>query len=206
LLVRPIFRDGTDAAATPDDVARAIVECADQGARVINLSTATGGPTIRAESVLRQALDHTTGRGGLVVAAAGNQGALGSSEVTRHPGVITVVAYDRAGRPMAGSNLGGSSGRRGVGAPGDAIESLGVDGAPVPGGGTSVAAAIVTGTASLLWSLFPAATTGMLRSALTSGPRRTSVVPPLLNAGAAYRFLADRLGEPRDLNDESGVR
>jgi subtilisin family serine protease len=206
LLVRPIFRDATGAAATPGDVARAIVECVDLGARVINLSAATGGPTTRAESPLRQALDYTIGRGGLVVAAAGNQATLGSSELTRHPGVITVVAYDRAGRPMAGSNLGGSSGRRGVGAPGDAIQSLGVDGAPVSGGGTSVAAAIVTGTASLLWSLFPAATNGTLQSALTSGARRTSVVPPLLNAGAAYRFLADRLGAPRDLNDESGIR
>ena len=63
-------------------------------------------------------------RGVIVVAAAGNQGTLGSSAITRHPWVIPVVACDRRGRPMSESNLGSSIGRRGLTAPGDAITSL----------------------------------------------------------------------------------
>jgi hypothetical protein len=49
-------------------------------------------------------------RGVLFVAAAGNQGALGSSVITRHPWLIPVVACDRSGRVMAVSNLGASIG------------------------------------------------------------------------------------------------
>ena len=49
-----------------------------------------------------------------MVAAAGNQGTLGSSAITRHPWVIPVVACDLRGRPMNESNLGSSIGRRGL--------------------------------------------------------------------------------------------
>ena len=93
----------------------------------------------------------------IVVAAAGNQGTLGRSAITRHPWVIPVVACDGRGRPMADSNLGGSIGRRGLSAPGDAITSLGADGESLTLGGTSVAAPFVTGATALLWSVFPSA-------------------------------------------------
>ncbi|MGB0092560.1 MAG: S8 family serine peptidase [Solirubrobacteraceae bacterium] len=119
LLVRPIFREhGVGMpSASAEEAARAIVECVDAGADVINLSAATGEPTTRKELALKAALDYAAGRRVLVVAAAGNQAALGSSEVTRHPGVVPVAAYDLAGRPVAESNLGRSVGRWGVGAP-----------------------------------------------------------------------------------------
>jgi subtilisin family serine protease len=194
LLVRPIFRetaaDGALPTATPDDVGHAIIECVNAGARIVNLSAATGGPTTRVEQSLREALDHAARRGVLVVAAAGNQSALGSSEITRHPGVIPAVAYDLGGRPMDQSNFGGSTGRRGVGAPGDGIVSLAVEGTSAPLSGTSFAAAFVTGAVALLWSLFPAADATSLRRALTHGLRRTAVIPPLMDAQAAHQLLA----------------
>lgn len=194
LLVRPIFRetatDGALPTATPDDVGRAIVECVNAGARIVNLSAATGAPTTRVEDSLRHALDHAVRRGVLVVAAAGNQAALATSEITRHPGVITVVAYDLGGRPMNQSNFGRSPGRSGLGAPGEGIVSLAANGAPAPGAGTSVAAPFVTGAIALLWSLFPAADAGSLRRALSHGVRRTTVIPPLMNAQAAHELLA----------------
>ena len=194
LLVRPIFRetgaDGSLPTATPDDVGRAIVECVNAGARVINLSAATGEPTTREEPGLRQALDHATRRGALVVAAAGNQGALGSSEITRHPGVIPVVAYDLNGRPMNQSNIGKSAGRWGLGSPGDGVLSLAVDATPAPRAGTSFAAAFVSGAIGLLWSLFPAAEAHTIRRALSHGPRRSTVIPPLMDARAAHELLA----------------
>src|SRR5918994_3738900 len=119
LLVRPVFREVADAGAiataTADEVAQAIVDCVDAGARIVNLSAATGEPTTRVEGRVRQALDHAARHGTVVVAAAGNQATLGSSEITRHGAVIPVVGYDRFGRPLDQSNFGSSAGRRGPG-------------------------------------------------------------------------------------------
>lgn len=194
LLLRPIFREagrgGRMPAATPEELAQAIVECVDAGARVLNLSAATDGPSTRSERMLEESLDYAARRGVLVVAAAGNQGTLGGSAITRHPWVIPVVAYDSRGRPMRQSNLGSSMGRRGLGAPGEAIESLGAKGPPLTLGGTSFAAAFVTGAIALLRSVFPAASAAEIRRAVTQPQRRTTVVPPLLDAWAAYRTMA----------------
>jgi len=135
LLIRPIFAEtlsGGDRmpSATPRALAAAIVECVEAGARVINLSLGLAQPSGKEEVPLEQALDRALRRGAIVVAAAGNQGALGSSVLTRHPWVIPVVAYDLSGRPTSESNLGGSIGRRGLGAPGDGVTSLATEGGP----------------------------------------------------------------------------
>jgi subtilisin family serine protease len=197
LLVRPIFHEtnanGTLPLAMPDDVGQAIVECVNAGARIVNLSAATGEPTVRTEAALRHALDHAVRRGALVIAAAGNQSALGSSDITRHPGVIPVVGYDLAGRPMDRSNYGRSTGKWGLGAPGDHIVSLATEGPVVSRAGTSFAAPFVSGALALLWSLFPAAEASRLRRALSGERRRASVIPPLMNAEAAREDLAGRV-------------
>src|SRR5688572_20769656 len=83
---------------TPAELATAILACIEAGARVINLSSALVGPTSHGQRELAEAPDYALQRGVLVVAAAGNQGILGSSTITRHPWVIPVVAYDRRGR------------------------------------------------------------------------------------------------------------
>src|SRR5258705_6426797 len=133
LLIRPIFSEtasGRDhvPSAKPQELAAAIIECFDAGANVINLSLALAQPSIKGEHALEQALNQTVRRGVIVVAAAGNQGALGSSAITRHPWVIPVVACDLQGRPMNESNLGGSIGRRGLGTAGEGVTSLGAEG------------------------------------------------------------------------------
>lgn len=203
LLLRPIFdgKGGRDAipAASPEELARAIRECVDAGARVLNVSAAAAQPSTRAESQLHESLDFAAARGVVVVAAAGNQGTLGSSPITRHPWVIPVVAYDARGRPMRESNLGSSLGRRGVGAPGEAIESLGVAGAPVTLAGTSAAVPFVTGSVALLWSLSPAASAAEVRHAVTHGQShgRTTVAPPLLDAWGAHELLTGGLRNGR---------
>ncbi len=197
LIVRPIFSEATLGSermprATPDELATAIIECIEAGARVINLSLALAHPSSRGERVLEQSLDQAAKRGVIVVAAAGNGGTVGSSAITRHPWVIPVVAYDLRGRPMAQSNLGGSIGRRGLGAPGDRITSLGAEGEPLTLGGTSAAAPFLTGTIALLWSEFAAATAAAMKFAVThaTAPRRRTIVPPLLNAWAAHQTMA----------------
>lgn len=193
LLSRPIFREsatgGYMPAATPEELAQAVVDCVDAGARVLNLSAATDEPSTRTERRLQESLDYAARRGALVVAAAGNQGTLGSSASTRHPWVIPVVAYDSRGLPMSQSNLGSSIGRRGLGAPGEAIKSLAARGAPTTLSGTSFAAPFVTGAIALLWSEFPAASAAEVRLAITQSQRRTTVAPPLLDALAAHRAM-----------------
>lgn len=196
LLLRPIFSEtssgkGPMPSATPETVAAAIIECIDAGVRIINLSAALAQPSINGERELETALDYAARQEVIVVVAAGNQGLLGSSALTRHAWVIPVVACDRRGRPMNLSNLGASLGKRGLSAPGDAITSLGAEGTPLTSVGTSVAAPFVTGAIALLWSRFTAATAAELKFAVTQAavPRRTTVVPPLLDAWAAYQFL-----------------
>jgi len=158
---------------------------------VINLSLALAQPSAKGEQALEQALNEAVRRGVIVVAAAGNQGTLGSSAITRHPWVIPVVACNLQGRPMNESNLGSSIGRRGLSAPGDGVTSLSAQGQPRTLGGTSVAVPFVTGAIALLWSEFPAASAAQIKLAVTQAykPRRAAVVPPLLDAWAAYQIL-----------------
>jgi subtilisin family serine protease len=196
LLVRPIFpetvqRDGQLLTVDPRDLAEAIFECVEAGARILNLSAALVRTSPQGERQVEEALDHAARRGVVVVAAAGNEGSVGSSAITRHPGTIPVVAYDCQARPTGQSNLGASIGRRGLGAPGDQITSLGPQGQPATHGGTSAAAPFVSGAVALLWSVFPAATAARIRMAITqtSGRRRGSVVPPLLDAWGAYQAM-----------------
>jgi subtilisin family serine protease len=178
--------------ATPEALAAAILDCIQGGARLLNISAALAQPSSKSERALEEALNHAARRGVIVVAAAGNQGMLGSTAITRHPWVIPVVAYDLHGRPMGHANLGSSIGRQGLGAPGDQVTSLGAEGKPLTLGGTSVAAPFVTGAIALLWSEFPNASAAEVKLAVTQAHarRRITVVPPLLDAWAAYQILA----------------
>jgi len=197
LLVRPLFGvaitpDDRTPSATPEELGVAIIECVEAGACVINLSLALAQPSSKREYVLEEALNHAARHGTIVVAAAGNQGTIGSSAITRHLSVIPVVACDLRGRPLGASNLAGSMGRRGLSAPGDRITSLGQGSETLTLSGTSFAVPFVTGTVALLWSVFPSSTATKIRSAITRPQprRRASVVPPLLDASAAYNIMA----------------
>lgn len=198
LLVRPILTETTSPngqipSATPEELAAGIIETIEAGARAINLSVALAQPASKVERELEEALDYSASRGVIIVAATGNQGTIGSSAITRHPWVIPVVAYDLRARPMNESNLGRSIGRRGLGAPGEDIISLGTDGKPLTFGGTSAATPFVTGAIALLWSEFPSATPAEIKFAITRSysSRRITVVPPLLDTLAAYQTLRE---------------
>ena len=197
LLARPVFREVMPdrdvlPGATAEELADAIIDVIDAGARIVNLSLAAQGPFSRGERALDQALTHALRRGVVVIAAAGNQGAVGSSAITRHPWIIPVVGYDLRGRPMSISNIGASIGRCGLGAPGEAITSLGPTAESVSMGGTSVATPFVTGAIALMWSEFPDASAAEVRSAVTQAAarRRSTIVPPLLNAWKGYETMS----------------
>jgi subtilisin family serine protease len=155
------------------------------------LLPASKKPATPAKLTLEQALDHAARRGVIIVAAAGNQGTIGSTVITAHPWVIPVAACDLGGKPLNESNLGHSIGRHGLRAPGEQITSLGAEGEPLTLGGTSAAAPFVTGAIALVWSQFPAASGPELRSAFMQPHAwvRANVTPPLLNAWAAYEVL-----------------
>ena len=194
LLVRPIFSDAPDGSsptASTREAGRAIADCVKAGARVINMSSAVGEPSTRVDQALHAALDHAALNGVIVVAAAGNDATLGSSVVTRHPWVIPVAGCDMNGQPTGHSNLGGSLGRAGLCAPGERVKSLSTAGGPTALTGTSFAAPFVTGAVALLWSQFPEATAADVRYAVThcETRRRRAVVPPLLDAWAAFEFM-----------------
>jgi len=177
--------------ATFDELANAIIDCVNAGARVLNLSLVLADSFSAGSENVGQALDYAASRGVIAVAAAGNQGCVGNSDITRHPAVIPVTASDPRGRPLSKSNLGRSIGTRGLMAPGMGIRSLGTDGRPQTFGGTSAAAPFVTGTLALLWSEFPDMAGTHLRLAVrqSGSKRRQTIVPPMLNAWAAYHIL-----------------
>lgn len=196
VLVRPVFTEtppdhGPWPRTTPEALAAAILESLEAKVQVLNLSMALVNSSGQGERQLHEALDRAAHQGVLTVAAAGNQASLSSSVLTRHPWVIPVGACDMQGRPTRYSNLGQAIGQRGLIAPGEAIPSLATDGVSYFSG-TSAATPFVTGAIALLWSVFPKASATAVRVAITqaSQARRKTVVPPLLNAWAAYQFLA----------------
>lgn len=197
LLLRPIFGEEDKNAnpmpsASPEELAGAISDAVSARANVINLSAAMVHSSSRGERELEMALDYAAQQGVLVVAAAGNQGVVGSSAITRHRWVIPTTGCDSRGRPAVGSNLGRSIGERGVAAPGENIRSLGTAGNPGIFGGTSAAAPFVTGTVALLWSEFPTASAARIKSAVSQARKaaRRAIAPPLLDAWAAYEFMS----------------
>ncbi|MCI5188434.1 MAG: peptidase S8 [Candidatus Electrothrix sp. AS4_5] len=191
IVVRSIFSEENSTIATPEELAAAIIDCVKAGVRIINLSLALDLSSSANHRNLVDALSFAAEHNVIVVAAAGNQGTIGSSAITRHQWVIPVVAYDLQGKPISLSNLAGSMGRRGLGAVGNKITSLKADGGFQTLSGTSFAVPFVTGAIALLWSAFPSATAVQVKSALlqASSPRRKTITPPLLNAWAAYQFM-----------------
>ena len=176
---------------TPTEIAQAILKCLAEKVKVINLSAGMAIPSSRSEPVLERALNEAARQGVLIVVAAGNQHALGSSSLTRHPWVIPVVACDAKGFPTSHSNLGRTIGNQGLCAPGESIQGLNSAGGFLQNSGTSVAAPFVTGAIALLWSLFPDASAIRIKTAVLNRASRSSraIVPPLLDAWGSYQFL-----------------
>jgi len=196
LLVRPIFSaSGGEAGgmpnAEPEALANAMIDCIRAGASILNLSISLAALSRSANDALAQALNYAASAGVLVVAAAGNDGTIYSSAITHHPWVIPVAACGQAGVPLGTSNLSPSLGRRGLLAPGDRITGLGPNGRPMTLSGTSFSVPFVTGSIALLWSAFPDASAAEVRMAIAPPTvRRAAIVPPMLDATAAYQRLA----------------
>ncbi|WP_203708053.1 type VII secretion-associated serine protease mycosin [Asanoa iriomotensis] len=139
---------------TSGDIATAIKWAADQDVDVINLSLTTD-PTGALENAIEYALDRDV----VVVAAAGNDGGSNGNEQTAYPaayeGVIAVAGIDKEGHHVDTSTSGPYVD---VAAPGAEVAGpmpRGDGYAQFKDGGTSFAAAYVSGLAALIRSADP---------------------------------------------------
>lgn len=168
-------------------IAEAIRYAADNDAKIINLSL--GGESI--STLETDALDYAAEKGVLIIVAAGNEGkSLDTYGLVNHPAVICVAATDRTGERADYSNWGPQVS---IAAPGEEILSLRAQatdtlmtvadtyqrGASIVGPdrryyratGTSFAAPLVTGAASLIWSRSPSLSADQVRQMLLQSAR-----------------------------------
>lgn len=170
------FSLGSSAQSTSYEIADAIAEAVDEGAKVINLSLAGPGTM---PNVVREALDYAEGRGVLVVAAAGNNATL-SHWPARHDSVLSVSSTDARGRSSLFNGAGAD-----LKAPGQEVCTTLVGGGYGLQTGTSYAAPYVSGVAASLLYLCPRTKPAAMRRALVSSASGGEV-----RANKAYQLLA----------------
>jgi cyanobactin maturation PatA/PatG family protease len=155
-LILPIFADGPSGTVAPSsqiDLARAIMQAAEEGAHIINISGGQLAPSGAPDPMLAKAVKYCEQKNVLIVSAAGNDGCDCLHVPASVNSVLAVGAIDAQGDPLGSSNWGLAYQTQGIMAPGKNI--LGA----IPGGevgvksGTSFATPIVSGIAALLLSL-----------------------------------------------------
>ncbi|HZZ95769.1 MAG TPA: S8 family serine peptidase [Jatrophihabitantaceae bacterium] len=156
---------GTTDAADDDRLAFAIRWAANHGAKIISMSL--GGvrrPSHNATACPddeQQAIYHALRKGAVVLAASGNRG--DQDNAVEEPGVCLGVVS--VGAVTSSGSVAHFSSRQNyltMTAPGVAIASIGHDGSPYSGAGTSQATAVASGATALVWSKFPRLTGSQL--------------------------------------------
>jgi thermitase len=151
----PIRISDSTGMATDSNIASGLTWAADHGARVANVSYyVTGSKTIST------AAKYFQGKGGVVVAAAGNYGT--SETVQDDPYIITVGATDSQDVLFYYSNRGNNLD---LVAPGNNTTTL-MGGLYGAGGGTSFASPVVAGVAALVLSVNPSLKAGEVTDVL----------------------------------------
>jgi subtilisin family serine protease len=181
--------DGGDVEASPDQIAAAIEDCLEAGARIVNVSVVLPPAAAEGSAALTAVLDRAARRGVLLVVAAGP--APRGSALSLHPWVVPVAACTATGVPLPSAQLGPRLARRTLLAPGEHITSLDGRGGLVIRSGAAAAVPFVSGTAALLWSALPDTGVDALRHALlcTAHGSPVTSTPRLLDAWAAYAHL-----------------
>jgi cyanobactin maturation PatA/PatG family protease len=151
-LLVPVFSDD-NRKLSQLDLARAIEQAAENGAKVINISGGALTDMGEAEDWLIRAVEMCNERNILLVAAAGNDGCECLQVPAALPAVLAVGAVDARGHPLNFSNWGETYQSQGILAPGENILGAKPGGGTVQLSGTSFAAPIVAGVAALLLSL-----------------------------------------------------
>ena len=180
--LRAGFKYGGGEYLQNDDLAAAIVYAADNGAQVINMSW---GDTVNA-FIIEDAVAYADARGCVLVGAAGNSGALGSYYPAALKTVISVAGLGQEKQLYSDSNFGATVD---IAAPGEEISSTYLNGGYQNRSGTSMAAAHVSGVASLLRAANPDYTNREVSEILiaTAEPLFISV---LVGAGSLDAYAA----------------
>ena len=180
--LRADFKYGSGGYLQNDDVAAAIVYAADNGARVVNMSW---GDTVNT-FIIEDAVAYAYARGCVMVAAAGNAGAVGSWYPAGLKTVISVAWLTKERQLSGDSNFGATID---IAAPGDEILSTDLNGGYQNLSGTSIAAAHVSGVAALVVSANPEYTNTEVRETLirTAGPL---FISELVGAGSLDAYTA----------------
>lgn len=180
--VRAGFKFGGGTYFQNDDAAAAIVYAADNGAQVINMSW---GDTVNA-FIIEDAVAYAYARGCVMVAAAGNDGAVGSWYPAGLKTVISVAWLTKERQLNSDSNFGATID---IAAPGDEILSTDLNGGYQNSSGTSIAAAHVSGVAALVRAANPDYTNVAVRETLmrTADPL---FISNLVGAGSLNAYAA----------------
>ncbi|MFB7378130.1 type VII secretion-associated serine protease mycosin [Kitasatospora purpeofusca] len=146
-----------DASGYLKQVSQGITYAADQGAKVINVSSVAGSSGVSAGDVaeLEKSVKYANGKGSLVVAGAGNSGQEGNPSLypAALPSIIAVAAADRAGTATDESEHGPQID---IAAPGvDIYTSCVAESGYCKKHGTSDATALVSASAALVWAVHP---------------------------------------------------
>lgn len=137
----------------PLALVRALDMGRDAGAQIIHVAVAHCTDTGIGDSLVEQAVRRCLDAGILIVAPTGNEGGKMFRSPASQPGVLAVGAMGDDGAPIDFSNFGGVVQEQGVLAPGENMFGARPGGGTWRRKGTSCAAPIVTGVASLLMSL-----------------------------------------------------
>jgi cyanobactin maturation PatA/PatG family protease len=200
-LLVPVFSDD-NRKLSQLDLARAIEQAAENGAKVINISGGALTDMGEAEDWLIRAVEMCNERNILLVAAAGNDGCECLQVPAALPAVLAVGAVDARGHPLDFSNWGETYQNQGILAPGENILGAKPGGGTIQMSGTSFAAPIVAGVAALLLSLQVqrgetpnphAVREALLKSAvpcpLTNSENEPKCLAGLLNISGAIKHL-----------------
>jgi subtilisin family serine protease len=151
-------------------IGRGIRYAASHGAGVINMSLGSVEPT----RAMQAALAYAVSRGVVVVASAGNSGALGQgytpySYPASFAGVLSVAAVNESGARAPFSDRNSSVV---LSAPGVEVTGAGPGGTYLQASGTSPAAAFVAGVAALIRSAYPRLPAAQVEQAMISSAAR----------------------------------
>jgi subtilisin family serine protease len=186
--VMPIRVAATNGYATWSAIVNGLTWGVDHGARVMNLSFAG----IAASASVTTAAQYVTGKGGIVVAAAGNCGCWDAT--MENPSIVSVSATDPSDNLASWSSQGNYVD---VSAPGVGIMTTARGGGYASVSGTSFSSPMTAGVIALMLSvnpgLSPQTAAGLLRT--SSDDRGVAGYDPQFGAGRvnAYRAVAAAL-------------
>ncbi len=181
------------------DLAGAVNDCADAGAKVVNMSLGGAFST----KIEERAYSRLEKQGVLLIAAAGNDGNATHSYPASYDGVVSVAAVDDQ---MEHAEFSQRTSQVELAAPGvDVVSTVARN--LIPGNtqdlyaymsGTSMASPHVAGVAALVWSYFPQCNNYEIRSALAASAKDLGdegydykYGHGLVQAKAAYDYLTE---------------